>query len=167
MRRALLLVSLLGLAACTGVGPAYAPPDLTAEAPPGAAPGTCWGKTETPARIETVTEQVQLSPAEIDAAGRITRPATYATETRQMIIQERVTTWFETPCPDIMTPDFIASVQRALAARDFYGGPVTAQMDTGTRKAIRRYQATRGLDSETLSLDSARAIGLVAVTLPE
>lgn len=169
MSRAILFLSLClaSLGACVQ-GPArYAAPDLTAEAPPGAAPGTCWGKTETPARIETVTEQVQLAPAETDPAGRVTRPATYATETRQVIVQERVITWFETPCPATLTPDFIASVQRALAARDLYRGPVTARMDARTRAAIRSYQADRGLDSGVLSLDSARGLGLVAIALPD
>ncbi|WP_297772485.1 peptidoglycan-binding domain-containing protein [uncultured Roseovarius sp.] len=168
IRQALLCIALAsGLSACQTTQAAYDAPDLTAERPPGAPPGTCWGKTDTPALIETVTEQVQLSPAETDASGRVTRPATYATETRQAILQERVTTWFETPCRDVRTPDFVASVQRALAARDLYRGPITTRMDTRTRAAIQRYQAPRGLDSGTLSLDSARNLGLVAAQLPE
>jgi peptidoglycan hydrolase-like protein with peptidoglycan-binding domain len=40
-------------------------------------------------------------------------------------------------------------------------------MDAGTRKAVRRYQAARGLDSDILALDSARALGLVALPRPE
>lgn len=168
MIRAVLLLSLCTqtLGACAPVPDDYNAPDLTAAAPPGAPPGTCWGKKETPARIETVTKQVQLAPAETDASGRVTRPATYATETRQSIVRERVTTWFETPCPETQTRAFIASVQRALAARDLYSGPVTARLDTATRIAIRRYQVRHGLDSDILSLDSARRLGLVANPLP-
>jgi hypothetical protein len=157
----------LALAACQPAPPGPDRPSLGAEAPPGAAPGTCWGKKDTPAVIETVTEQVQLSPAETDATGRALRPATYATVTRQAILRERVTTWYETPCPDVQTPEFIASVQRALAARGLYTGQITARFDARTRAAIARYQAPLGLDSDTLSLDSARRLGLVATPIPD
>src|SRR6056297_4119255 len=76
------------------------------EAPPGAAPGTCWGKHVTPAVIETVTEQVQTAPPEIDETGRVIRPARYVTETRQEIVKERTATWLEVPCADQQTADF-------------------------------------------------------------
>ncbi|GAW36278.1 hypothetical protein RA2_03348 [Roseovarius sp. A-2] len=133
------------------------------KAPPGAPPGTCWGKDVTPAVIETVTEQVQTAPPEMDEAGRVIRPARYVTETRQEIVEERTVTWVEVPCADLQTADFIASVQRALIARRLYNGPVTGRMDDRTRAAIRRYQAPRGLDSGILSLETARELGLVAV----
>ncbi|MFU8779236.1 MAG: peptidoglycan-binding domain-containing protein [Roseovarius sp.] len=155
----------LALAACQPLPSGPERPTIGAEAPPGAPPGTCWGKKDTPAMIETVTEQVQLTPAETDATGQILRPAAYATVTRQAILRERVTTWYETPCADLLTPEFIASVQRALAARGLYTGPVTARLDPGTRAAIARYQAPLGLDSDMLSLDSARRLGLVATPL--
>lgn len=161
------LAVILSLAACQTVVPDASRSNVGAETPPGAAPGTCWGKKETPAVIETVTEQVQLSPAETDAAGQILRPSTYATVTRQVILQERVTTWYETPCADVQTPEFIASVQRALAARGLYSGPITARMDPRTRAAILRYQSPLGLESDRLSLDSARRLGLVATPLPD
>jgi len=133
------------------------------EAPPGAPPGTCWARHVTPAVIETVTEQVQTAPPEMDETGRVIRPARYVTETRQEIVEERTATWVEVPCADLQTADFIASVQRALNARGLYNGPVTGRMDARTRAAIRRYQAPRGLDSGILSLETARELGLVAV----
>lgn len=161
------LVLALALAACQPAPPGPDRPSLGAEAPPGAAPGTCWGKKDTPAVIETVTEQVQLTPAETDATGRVLSPATYATVTRQAILQERVTTWYETPCANVQTPEFIASVQRALAARGLYTGQITARFDASTRAAIARYQTPLGLESEVLSLDSARRLGLVATPIPD
>lgn len=138
-----------------------------AEAPPGAPPGTCWGKLVTPAVIETVTDQVMAQPAQVLEDGTVVAPAVYETKTRQAIVQERVVTWFETPCAADLTPDFVASVQRALTARDLYRGPVTGQMDARTRAAIRRFQAADGLDSGILSLSAARRLGLVAVELDE
>ncbi len=134
-------------------------------APPGAKPGSCWGKSVRPAVIETVTRQVLLHPAEIQANGEVLRPAIYKTETRQEIVQERVETWFETPCATDLTPDFIASVQRALKARGFYRGPITATMDPRTRAAVRAYQAPQGLESGILSLAAARKLGLAVVEL--
>ena len=137
------------------------------EAPPGAPPGTCWGKQVTPAILETVTEQVMLQPAEVRADGTVTQPAIFKTETRQAILRERKATWFQTPCAAEQTPDFIASLQRALKARTLYRGPITGEMDARTRAAIRAYQKPEGLDSGILSLAAARKLGLVAVAVPD
>lgn len=140
---------------------------LTQVAPPGAEPGTCWSKTIRPAVIETVTEQTLVQPAQVTPDGAVVSPAIYKTETRQAIVQEREDTWFETPCPDTMTVEFIQSVQRALAARKLYKGPISGVMDARTRTAVRRFQRPNGLDSGILSLASARQLGLAQVARPE
>ncbi|MCR9125083.1 MAG: peptidoglycan-binding protein [Rhodobacteraceae bacterium] len=172
-RTALPLALMLGLAPWLGgCGPtrpdvaALNEPDLaylTAVAPPGASEGTCWGKQAVPAIIETVTDQVLVQPAEVMADGRVLQPAIYRTETRQAIVRERRETWFETPCPDRMTPEVIASLQRALTARALYRGAISGAMDARTRAAIRRYQQPQGLDSGILSLAAARQLGLIEV----
>jgi len=136
-------------------------------APPGAPPGTCWDTVIIPARVETVTEQVMVSPAldAVDGAG--TQPAVFATETRQEITRPRKESYFETPCPDAMTPEYVSSLQRALAARGLYEGRITATLDAKTRAAVRRYQTDIGIDSASLSLRAARSLGLSAVNLPD
>ncbi|WP_371228705.1 peptidoglycan-binding domain-containing protein [Roseovarius sp. 2305UL8-3] len=147
-------------------GPLAGEPELqrsVAEAPPGAAPGSCWGKSVTPAVVETITDQIVLQPAQIDSNGTILSPAIYKTETRQAIVEERRETWFETPCDTVLTPTFIATLQRALQARGLFRGNVNGQMDGRTRAAVRRYQKPQGLDSGILSLDAARQLGLVAL----
>ncbi len=147
-------------------GPLAGEPELkhtVAEAPPGAAPGSCWGKSVTPAIVETVTDQIVLQPAQIDTNGTVLSPAIYKTETRQAIVRERRETWFETPCDAALTPSFVASLQRALQARGLYRGNVDGQMDGRTRAAVRRYQKPQGLDSGILSLAAARQLGLVAL----
>lgn len=68
---------------------------------------------------------------------------------------------FATPCPGATTPEFWASLQRALSVRGLYTGPVTGQPDGATGEAVRRYQAPLGLDSPVLSLDAARQLGLI------
>ncbi|MEW2914771.1 peptidoglycan-binding domain-containing protein [Leisingera sp. JC11] len=163
---ALLLAALAALPACVQPQPGSPGSQVSREgryAPPGAPPGTCWSKHTSPAVIETVTSQVLAEPAQQDASGRVIRPATFRTETRQEIVTPRQEQWIEIPCPAMMTPDFIRTIQRALAARGLYRGPVHGQMDAATRKAVQRYQVPLGLDSGTLTLASARRLGLVAV----
>ena len=143
--------------------PAPASDNATTSAPPGAALGTCWAKDIRPAVVETVTEQILIHPAEANSDGTIAKAATYRTETHQAIIRERSETWFETPCADVLTPEFIETLQRALAARGHYSGPVTGKMDLKTRDAIRRYQTALDLNSGTLSLLAARQMGLISV----
>ncbi len=165
------LAAVTALAGCQASLPSMpgAEPEVTRlfqAAPPGAAAGTCWGKTETPAVIETVTEQIMVQPAEILADGSIITPPIYRTETRQQIVKERRETWFETPCDHVLTPDFVQSLQRALAVRGHYRGAPTGEMDARTRAAVRRFQAPEGLDSGILSLAAARKLGLIAVERP-
>ena len=135
---------------------------LGSKAPSGPAEA-CWGKQISPALIETVTEQVVDRPAELAADGAVLRPASYRTVTRQAIVRERAELWFRTPCPAEMSPDFIATAQRALAARGLFHGLVTGEMDAPTARAVRRFQAERGLDASVLSLAAARDLGLIAV----
>lgn len=162
------MVALAALAACGGpvslrglTEPALV--ETYERAPPGSDPNSCWGKDVTPAVIETVTERIELQPAQVLADGTVLSEPVYKLETKQAIVKERRELWFQTPCDDQLTPDFIASLQRALKARGLYYGPPTSQLDARTRNAVRRFQASQGLDSSILSLSAARQLGLVAV----
>lgn len=161
------VLALLLLAACRATPEVEAPQTslafdagLRLTAPDPAAPG-CWAEELRPALFETVTEQRELSPERRDAAGA---PARFASETHQRELRPRQQVWFRTPCPEeIGKPDvFTASLQRALKARGFYGGAVTGESTAETQAALQRYQAANGLESATLSLAAARALGLVA-----
>jgi len=136
-----------------------------AEGPPKGPTDACWQSDIRPAVIETVTEQVMVKPEVVAADGAVT-PAVFATQTHQQIVQDRGTVWFRAPCPAEMTPEFIATLQRALKARGLYLLPLTGSLDAPTQAAVRRYQSPRGLDSGQLSLAAARALGLVA-TAPD
>jgi len=133
------------------------------QAPEGAPEGTCWAKDATPAIIETVTEHVLVRPAALNPDGSIYAPASYRTETRQAIVKERSEILFERPCEIVFSPEFVASLQRALSVRGFYSGNTTGAFDKFTLRAIRAYQRTQGLDSAILSMDAARKLGLVAI----
>ncbi|GHE05285.1 hypothetical protein U879_02755 [Defluviimonas sp. 20V17] len=121
--------------------------------PPSTVPGQCWTHTTLPAVIETVSEHVE------------TAPGVFRSVTDQRIVQNSRDIWFRSPCPATMTADFIASLQRALKARGLYNAPLTGEMDGPTRRAVRRYQAPLGLDTDKLSLGAARELGLATYSL--
>jgi hypothetical protein len=140
---------------------------IAQDAPEGAAAGTCWGKTETAAIIETVNREILVQPAQVSSDGRIQQPAIYKKETRQEIVQEREVNWIEIVCITQLTEDFTASLQRALSARGFYRGAATGLMDNRTRNGIRKFQAVNGFDNGILTIAAARKLGLVAVLRTE
>lgn len=132
-------------------------------APPGAAPGTCWGKIPTPAVVETITEQVLVTPAKTNPDGTIATLPVYRAESRQQIVTPRTDRWFEIPCPPSFTVEFVSTLQRALQARGLYTGAVTGNMDAETRRAVLAVQTANGLPSDVLSIETARELGIVAV----
>jgi hypothetical protein len=140
--------------------------DLAQDAPDGAVPGTCWGKTISPAIIETVTREVLLKPAQSSADGLIQKPAVYRKKDQQEIVKPRQETWFETVCPSLLTPDFVLSLQRSLSLRGAYKGNISGVMDEQTRQAIRKFQLSDGFDSGNLTVATARVLGLVIVSRP-
>ena len=161
------VVALIVLVACESTRPdtvSETPQtgQLMTAAPPGAPTGSCWARDASPAVVETVTEQILVQPAVLGKEGNILIHAVYRTETRQAIVKPREDTVFEIPCGADMTPEFIASLQRALLARNLYRGAITGVMDGRTRAGVRRYQKPQGLDSGILSLNAARSLGLVA-----
>ena len=128
------------------------------------ATGTCFARATTPAIIETVTEQVMVQPAIVRSDGSVQTPAAFRTVTRQQILRERREIEFETPCDPILTPQFNASVQRALLARGYYRGTINGALDGRTRAAIERFQTDQGdVHTGTLTLRTARTLGLVAL----
>jgi len=167
---------LVVLCACQTAGVPQAPrsSDLGREivrldrpGPPALPEGACWESDVTPAVIETVTEQVVVTPEARAEDGTVLAPASYRTDTRTRILQDREEVWFRAPCPADYTVGFVASLQRALKARGYFTLEVTGQMDAGTRDAVRRYQTDRGLDSARLSLAAARELGLLPTALEE
>lgn len=159
-----ILAALLALAGCMD-SPAPAPGPL-ADPPVEAAAGEarCLSRVTTPAVLETVTEQIVVQPAVLASDGSVLSPAMFRTVTRQRIVRERREVEFETPCAAVMTPEFVASVQRALQARGYLHGAITGGLDDRTGRAIQRFQRDRGdVDTTTLTMRTALDLGLVAV----
>ncbi|MHA6325495.1 peptidoglycan-binding domain-containing protein [Roseivivax sp. CAU 1753] len=129
--------------------------------------GGCYATERTPAAYVEVPSQVLVVPAEVDADGTVTRAPIYRNTTVSELVRPGAELRFPAPCPPVFTPEFIGTLQRALLARNFYGGAVTERMDPPTRAAIRAYQTARGLDSDKLALETAKSLGLIAIDLPE
>ncbi|MBM1220857.1 peptidoglycan-binding protein [Ponticoccus sp. SC2-23] len=155
------------LAACsTQLPPVEAPnvPSFIAAEIEAGEDGRCYGRDITPAIIETLTEQVLVQQATYDEDGTLLSPARYESAIRQQITREREEVAFETLCPPAYTEVFVASLQRALRARGFYGGEITGVMDTATGRAVQDYQRRDGPDSPLLWIAAARELGLVELS---
>lgn len=74
---------------------------------------------------------------------------------------------FEALCPDALSPDFVSSLQRALAARGLYHGAADGLPGPELSRAIQDFQSPLGLDSPVLSLRAARDLGLVPLSREE
>lgn len=162
--RALLPLSLL--AACAAAPPAPEPMLGLSEVAPDAE-GRCWATDRQPAVIETETVQGEATPAVRAEDGTDQAPATYRSVVRQGTARERATVPFETLCPPAYTPDFVASLQRALAVRGHYQGEVDGSLGPALGRAIQDFQREAGPDSPLLSLAAARDLGLVALSPEE
>lgn len=126
--------------------------------------GTCFARATTPAVIETVTEQIMVQPAVIDSDGSLRSPAAFRTVTRQRILRERREVEFPTVCAQDQTPEFVASIQRALKTRGYYAGPINGTIDRRTAAALQRFQtAQNDVDTGQLTLKTAQSLGLVAL----
>ncbi|MFN4057733.1 MAG: peptidoglycan-binding domain-containing protein [Roseinatronobacter sp.] len=90
------------------------------------------------------------------------RYSTHGAKPQEGVIEERA---FRVPCPEIMSQDFIATLQRALAARGAYEGPITGRADQATRAAVQAFQRANGFNSPILTLETAQRLGLVPADL--
>jgi Putative peptidoglycan binding domain len=167
-------VATYALIALLSAGSAYGGGDIVSaatdpdnpNAPPDARPGACYARAVTPAVIETVTEQVLISPAQTGPdpqTGKdvVLRPAIYSARTEQRITTPRQKSWFETLCPPIYSEKFVTSLQRALTARGYLRNPPSGWVDAPTRRAIRKYQKSKGLNSGVLAVATAQDFGLI------
>lgn len=128
--------------------------------PAGARDGSCWARDVTPAVIETQTERVQVAPRSYSLDGKTEFPAQYETRLYPEIVEPRRVFEFETVCAEDITPEFIASLQRALQVRGLYFHEATGVFDEPTDAALRAFQRSQGVETGLLTIETARAFGL-------
>lgn len=161
MARTLPLLALPVLGACLAEPDWEVTRDRTALTP---LVETCHAEAVTPATLETVTERVVVIPAMTLPDGTVLRESRYITQSRTEIVEPRIVTRVQSPCAlQARDPDFVMQVQRALAVRGLYDGPISGFYDTPTRAAVAAYQETLGLMGEELSTEAALTLGLVAL----
>ncbi|WFE74046.1 peptidoglycan-binding protein [Roseinatronobacter sp. S2] len=114
--------------------------------------------------VETSRARIEQSHLALPQTNSRLCWARYATRGSQNndVIEEVA---FRVPCPEHMTTDFIATLQRALNARGHYDGPITGRADGQTRAAVQKFQRAQGFDSPILTLDTAQHLGLLPIEL--
>jgi len=162
LRLVLAALALSLLAACNqGAGAGRAATAETATLTRAGA--ACWASDRIPALERTVYDERILREAERDQTGRILREAVVERTPRRLVERAAEERLFAVPCPDQMTPDLIAALQRALRVRGLFDGSANGVLDAATRAAVRDFQRPQGLDSDILSLDAAWQLGLIAM----
>ena len=117
----------------------------------------------TPAEISTLLETRLFQPKKRNTAGQLVSPAQYETTRTQTITKPRSVTKIDAVCPEDLTPEFVASLQRAFQARGLFFSKITGSMDTPTRRAILNFQIVRGVESATVMKATAQELGLVVI----
>jgi peptidoglycan hydrolase-like protein with peptidoglycan-binding domain len=104
-----------------------------------------------------------VQPEKRDTAGQLVSPAQYGTTRTQTIAKPRSVTKIDAVCPEDLTPEFIASLQRAFQARSLFSSAITGSFDAPTRRAIVNFQSVRGVESTTVTKATAQELGLVVI----
>lgn len=156
------LLALALLAACDAT-PVVSQDDVSRADLQASDNGECWASETTPAVYETSMGHILVIPAEVAPDGTVLREAIYRPAPVPKVVVERGEIRFRVPCPHQMTPELIGSLQRALRVRGYFRSFTTSTYDAATRRGVRRYQKERGLDSDQLSLTTARELGLIAI----
>jgi hypothetical protein len=69
-------------------------------------------------------------------------------------------------CPPDQTPEFIASLQRAFAARRLYSGDISGTWTPATVRSMRDFQSARAITTQSPSVAMAQELGLLPIDRP-
>lgn len=111
-----------------------------------------------PAKYRTITKTVEATPASVQ---RTAIPAKYKTVTKTVEAAPARTVWTSVLCDVNTTPDVVTRMQRALKSAGHYGGPIDGIIGSQTTRAIASYQAAQGVESDILTIDSAKKLGIL------
>ena len=111
-----------------------------------------------PAHYHNITKTVEASPASVQ---RTPIAETYRTVTKTVETAPARTVWTSVLCDVNTTPDVVTRLQRALKTAGHYRGPIDGVIGSQTSGAIRSYQAAQGVESEILTIDNAKKLGII------
>lgn len=127
------------------------------------ADGRCFSFDPGPPTFETITQQVIAVPEQRAADGSVTQPAIFRNVDRQVEVIRENPPRFQVVCPQDLSQNFVASLQRALAARNAYAGAINGLIDDATKTAILQFQAESGTYSSNLAMVTAQSLGLLSI----
>jgi len=134
-----------------------------------------------PAEVRTVARHVLVEPARVEEIAvpavaenivvhELTAPATSSRvavgETRGRIYREVIATperyeWIPVVCDTKVTPATVHAIQRALAQRGLYRGPIDGIIGPMTQDALKRFQAANGIaHNGYLSVETLQKLGV-------
>ena len=67
---------------------------------------------------------------------------------------------FAVPCSADLPAEKIRALQRALAARELYAGPIDGRITPELRTAVGAWQSEQGFESDRISVEMLRFLGL-------
>ena len=111
-----------------------------------------------PAEYRTVTKTVEATPASVQ---RTKVPETYRSVTRTVEAAPARTVWTSVLCDVNTTPDVVRRLQTSLKRAGHYGGPIDGIIGSQTRRGIASYQSATGVQSDILTIESAKKLGII------
>ena len=115
-------------------------------------------KITIPAEYASVTKTVEVTPASTKTTAT---PATYKTVTKTVNAAPARTVWTSVLCDVNTTPGVVRRLQTSLKKAGHYGGPIDGIIGSQTRGGIKSYQSAQGVQSDILTIDSAKKLGII------
>lgn len=95
------------------------------------------------------------------AARVITHPAVYSSVSKQTLIRAEGPGWAKVVCGGQLNPAWVVMLQQRLIAQGFDAGPPNGYLTPQTLAALKLYQRSHNLAQGQVTVESARALGLL------
>lgn len=113
---------------------------------------------DVPAEYKTVTKTVEDRPTTVK---REEIPAVIKSVDREVEVAQARTLWTQVLCEVNTTNEVVTRLQRALKISGHYNGKIDGIIGSGTRRAIMSYQKAQGVESDILTIESAKTLGVI------
>lgn len=114
-------------------------------------------KVEVPAQYKAVKVKKLVEAAQ---TRKIPVPATYESVTKNVKVSEANVEWRPILCETNTTPDIVSNIQNALDRTGYNPGPIDGVMGSQTLRAVKSYQADKGLPQGGITIKTLDALGI-------